>query len=162
MSSFFDDNCPSKRAKPGQTSHGAASPDGFKIVGEVFPGRLCPEDNKDLLKRYTNGRLFVVCLGNIKDDPSTCQFTANCFGKDRVKPGEESKIACIFCTVLVEHTLSLGRSTGRTDPVTGKLIYQNVHVYFDTCWGKKRAFDPKTNKEVLSHFTTAPASLVGV
>ncbi|CAB1114893.1 unnamed protein product [Ectocarpus sp. CCAP 1310/34] len=101
MSSFLDDNSPSKKAKPGQTSHGAASPDGFKIVGEVFPGRLCPEDNKDLLKRYTNGRLFVVCSGNIKDDPSTCQFTANCFGKDRVKPGEESKIACTVCTVPV-------------------------------------------------------------
>eukprot|EP00903_Cladosiphon_okamuranus_P017703 g16302.t1 len=100
MSSLFEENSPSKRAKnPGQTSPGSASPDGFKVVGEVYPGRRCQENEKDLIERYANGRLFVGCSGNIKDDPSSCQFSANCFGKDRVKAGEKSKIACTVCTV---------------------------------------------------------------
>ena len=60
----------------------------------------CPPP-KQLLVRYKNGRPFVVCSNNVRDDPTSCQFTANKFGRDRGKG--QSKIACIVCYVPAEH-----------------------------------------------------------
>ena len=78
--------------------------------------RTCPPP-KQLLVRYKNGRPFVVCSNNVRDDPTSCQFTAKKFGRDRGKG--QSKIACIVCSVPVEHVLSIGRAVGK-DPDTGK------------------------------------------
>ena len=71
---------PSKKPKPtaARAGSGAASSDGFQTVGEVFPGRICPDDEcpppKQLLVRYKNGRPFVVCSNNVRDDPTSCQL----------------------------------------------------------------------------------------
>ena len=122
MSRFFD-NSPSKKPKPttARAGSGAASSDGFQTVGEIFPDLVCPVEEchppKHLLVRYKNGRPFVVCSKNVRDDPTSCQFTANKFGRDRGKG--DWKIACIVCSVPVEHVLSIGRAVGK-DPDSGK------------------------------------------
>lgn len=128
MSKFFD-NSPAKKQRPGQSSNrasgGGTANDEYKTVGEVSPDRLCPISicGQELLERYAHGRPFAHCSHNIKDDPTSCQFSANLFGKDRAgaKGGKgKSKIACITCDVPVEHVLSLGRATSVIDPATGK------------------------------------------
>ena len=134
MSRFFD-NSPSKKPKPttARAGSGAASSDGFQTVGEIFPDRVCPDEEclppKHLLVRYKNGRPFVVCSKNVRDDPTSCQFTANKFGRDRGKG--DSKIACIVCSVPVEHVLSIGRAVGK-DPDSGKTseFFLPTHLFF--------------------------------
>ena len=122
MSRFFD-NSPSKKPKPttARAGSGSASSDRFQTVGDFFPDRVCPDEEchppKHLLVRYKNGRPFVVCSKNVRDDPMSCQFTANKFDRDHGKG--DSKIACIVCSVPVEHVLSIGRAVGK-DPDSGK------------------------------------------
>ncbi|CAM9144825.1 unnamed protein product [Ectocarpus sp. 6 AP-2014] len=154
MSKFFDKS-PAKKQRPAQETassgngSGSGDSDGFKTVGEVFPGRVCPVPTcptpKQLLVRYVNGRPFVVCSNQVKDDPTSCQFSANKFGKDRSTNKGKSSIACITCDVPVEFVLSIGKPNGEFHPTTGKPKYDNVHVYFDDCWGK-RTNDPVTGR----------------
>eukprot|EP00752_Nemacystus_decipiens_P006413 g5777.t1 len=162
MSAFFNSNAsPSKKAKP----TGDEDDDGYRRVGggEVIEGRTCPDEEcphpKELLIKYRNGRPFVVCSNNVKDDPSSCQFTANKFGADRVK-GPDSKIACKCCSVPVEHVLSIGRPNGKKDTVTGKPLYDNIHLFPEECIAK-RAKDPTSGKTVLVHVTAAAGEIVG-
>lgn len=122
MSRFFD-NPPTKKSKAthhvvgqssttttagGSSSSGAPSSDGFRQVGEISPNRVCPDDEcphpKQLLVRYKNNRPFVVCSKNKRDEPSSCQFTANKFLRERTSKGE-SKIACICCGIPLERSI---------------------------------------------------------
>ncbi|CAB1110327.1 unnamed protein product [Ectocarpus sp. CCAP 1310/34] len=161
MSRFFKDNSPAKKAKPEQTSDGAGS-GGFKTVGEVYPGLVCPLDQKVLLKKYTKtGRPWIVCSGNVQNDPDSCHFSANLFGRDRVKEGDKSKIACQICDVPAEFTPSIGEPTGEKNPLTGKPVFENTHVFFPHCWGKQTE-DPVSGKSLLVHCTAATGAVVGV
>ena len=122
MSKFFA-NSPAKKQKPEGTAvgGGGGNPGGFTSVGETFPDRVCPVPtcSKPLIVRYKNGRPFVVCSNQVRDDPTSCQFTANKFGKDRIAGKGPSAIACIICDVPVEFVLSIGRPNGETNPTTG-------------------------------------------
>ena len=71
----------------------------------------------------------MVCSKNVRDDATSCQFTANKFGRDRGKG--DSKIACIVCSVPVEHVLSIGRAVGK-DPDSGKTseFFLPTHLFF--------------------------------
>ncbi|CAB1107453.1 unnamed protein product [Ectocarpus sp. CCAP 1310/34] len=108
----------------GRVRRGGGDPGGFTTVGEIFPGRVCPVPTcptpKHLIVRYKNGRPFVVCSNQVRDDPNSCQFTANKFGKDRAVGKGPSTIACITCDVPVEFVLSIGRPNGDTNPTSGK------------------------------------------
>ncbi|CAM9504870.1 unnamed protein product, partial [Pylaiella littoralis] len=125
--------------------------------GEIFPGRVCPVPTcptpKHLIVRYKNGRSFVVCSNQVRDDPNSCQFTANKFGKDRAVGKGPSTIACITCDVPVEFVLSIGRPNGDTNPTSGKQKYDNVHVYSTTAWASA---PPTPSPERLSWRTAPP------
>ena len=118
MSRFFDIS-PSKKPKPtaARGGSGAASSDGVQTVGEVFPGRICPDDEcpppKQLLVRYKNGRPFVVCSNNVRDDPTSCQFTANKFGRDRGKEAAPLPARAAVGFGFLEGELSKKRDVGR-------------------------------------------------
>ncbi|CAN0037746.1 unnamed protein product [Pylaiella littoralis] len=76
MSKFFA-NSPAKKQKLAEETAvggGGGDPGGFTTVGEIFPGRVCPVPTcptpKHLIVRYKNGRSFVVCSNQVRDDPN--------------------------------------------------------------------------------------------
>ena len=69
MSKFFAKSLAKKQKPAEETTGGGDSGgddrDGFKAVGDIFPGRVypvptCPSP-KQLIVRYKKGRPFVVC-----------------------------------------------------------------------------------------------------